>query len=52
MVWAAFFDPPYVNGQKKIGGMKAMEEIQEKALLAFISFIPAFPLTRFYLSTY
>ena len=33
-------------------GMKDIEEIQESALLTFISFIPAFPVTRFYLSTY
>jgi len=32
--------------------MKAIEEIQEKALLTFISFMPSFPLTHFYLSTY
>jgi len=32
--------------------MKDIEEIQGKASLAFITFIPTFPLTRFYVSTY
>jgi len=32
--------------------MKVIEAIQEKAFGAFISYIPAFPLTRFYLSNY
>jgi len=37
------------NGNRS---MKAIKEIQKRSSLAFTSFIPAFPLARFYLSTY